>query len=54
MTSRYPKSAHAPQAVLNQAISFEQLGQKFDAKLFYEKVISAYPKSDQAKAARKS
>jgi len=29
------------------------MGQKFDAKLFYEKVISQFPRSEQAKAAKK-
>jgi tol-pal system protein YbgF len=53
LTSKYPKSPHVPQAILNQAIAFEQLGQKFDAKLFYEKVISQYPNSEEAKIAKK-
>jgi tol-pal system protein YbgF len=53
LSSKYSKNPHIPQAILNQAISFEQMGEKIDAKLFFEKVISQFPNSDEAKIAKK-
>jgi tol-pal system protein YbgF len=53
LTIDHPKNKKVPEAIYSQALSFEMLGQKFDAKLFFEKVIKEYPRSSVAAMAKK-
>ena len=53
LTIDHPKDKRVAEAIYSQGLSFEMLGQKFDAKLFYEKVIKEYPGSTHAKMAQK-
>ncbi len=53
LTIDHPKDKKVPEAIYSQGLSFEMLGQKFDAKLFYEKVIKDYPTSNFSKMAKK-
>lgn len=48
-----PKSKRFPKATLRIGQSFQEMGMKDDAKTFLEEVIAKYPKSDEAKQAKK-
>jgi tol-pal system protein YbgF len=48
----WPATNWAAWALLRQGECFESLGRKDDAKLFYEDVVSRYPKSKAAKEAK--
>lgn len=48
----HKKSIWAPWAMLRQGEAFEEQGQKPNAKLFYEEVIRAWPKSKAAAEAK--
>ncbi len=50
---KYQKSAMYPKAVLRIAESYEQLGNKEDARPFYSELIERFPKSSEAKTAKK-
>lgn len=50
---KYQKSAMYPKAVLRIAESYEQLGNKEDAKPFYSELVERFPKSAEAKTAKK-
>ena len=49
----YPKHSKAPDALLKQAEAFGHFGDKMVQKKLYNDVISYYPKSEQAKTAKK-
>ncbi len=51
--SLYDKSSFMPTLLLHTAISFQRIGNKKDAKKFYESVIELYPKSRAAAIAKK-
>ncbi len=51
--SLYDKSSFMPTLLLHTAISFERLGNKKEAKKFYESLIDLYPKSKAAAIAKK-
>jgi tol-pal system protein YbgF len=48
----HKKSIWAPWAMLRQGEAFEEQGQKANAKLFYEEVVRAWPKSKAATEAK--
>ena len=50
--SLYSKASYMPTLMLHTAISLEKIGQKKQAKLFYENLIKKYPKSKAAKLAK--
>jgi TolA-binding protein len=50
---KYQKSAMYPKAVLRIAESYEQLGNKADARPFYSEIVERFPKSPEAKTAKK-
>jgi len=52
-TEKMNKSSYAPKALLRIAQSFEGLNSKDDAKTYYELLLDEYPKSPEAKDARK-
>ncbi|MBM4243923.1 MAG: tol-pal system protein YbgF [Deltaproteobacteria bacterium] len=49
----FPKSDRVPAALLRQASAFAELGDKIDARLILQKLISEYPQSPEAARARK-
>ena len=51
--SLYSKASYMPTLMLHTAISLEKVGQKKQAKLFYENLIKKYPKSKAASLAKK-
>ena len=51
--ANHPQHPKAASALLKQGFAFLQLGDATDGKLILEKVISYYPKSDQAEIARR-
>lgn len=55
--SRFPeefkKSRRLPEALYKIGLSFEGLGMKNDAKAFYQELVDNFPKSKQAKKARR-
>lgn len=51
---KYPKGEKIPEALYQQGISFEQLGKKNDAKLFFSEVLSNHSKSPWAKKAQEA
>ncbi len=51
--SIYSKSSFMPTLMLHTAISLERLGQKDEARLFYENLIKKFPKSKSAQIAKK-
>ena len=50
--SLYDKSRFMPTLLLHTAVSFHRLGDRKQAKQFYESVAQLYPKSKEAKVAR--
>ncbi|WP_300361089.1 tetratricopeptide repeat protein [Hydrogenimonas sp.] len=52
--SLYDKSSFMPTLLLHTAVSFERLGDRKQAKQFYESLIQLYPESKSAKVARKN
>ena len=52
VVDRYGTSTWAPWAMLRQGECFEALGQKENAKLFWQETIRKYPKSKAAKEAK--
>lgn len=50
---KYPHSSRNPEALYKIALSFDALGMKEDAKGFYQELVEKYPKSPDAKKARK-
>tara|TARA_B100001971_G_scaffold215192_1_gene259773 strand:+ start:27356 stop:28120 length:765 start_codon:yes stop_codon:yes gene_type:complete len=51
--TKWPKSSYAPKSLLYIARCFDKLGKKAEAKATYQEVINKYPKSSQAKSAKK-
>jgi len=51
--SLYSKASYMPTLLLHTAISLDRLGEKEEAKKFYESVIKLYPKSKAASLAKK-
>ncbi len=51
--TKYPKSSFSPRALLYIARSFSKTGKSEEANATYQEVISKYPKSRQATAAKK-
>ncbi len=51
--TKWPKSSWAPRALLQIARTFKKQGKKDEANATYEEIISKYPKSSQAKTAKK-
>jgi tol-pal system protein YbgF len=49
----FPKSDRAPAALLRQASAFAELGDKIDARLILQKLISEHPSSPEAASAKK-
>ncbi len=47
----YPKGKHAAEALYKIGVSFQELGSKDEARVFYKDVISQYPNSGEAKKA---
>ncbi|WP_456380780.1 tetratricopeptide repeat protein [Hydrogenimonas sp.] len=52
--SLYDRSSFMPTLLLHTAVSFERLGDRKQAKQFYESLIQLYPRSRSAKVARKN
>lgn len=52
VVQKYPKSEWAPWAMFRQGDAFESLGQRENAKLFWQSVVDRYPKSTAAKEAK--
>ncbi len=52
--SLYDKADYMPKLLLNTAISFEKIGQKENAKKFYDTLISLYKDSNEAKVAKEN
>ncbi|WP_201353621.1 tetratricopeptide repeat protein [Hydrogenimonas urashimensis] len=52
--SLYDKSSFMPTLLLHTAVSFERLGEKKQAKQFYDSLIQLYPDSKSAKIAGKN
>lgn len=50
---KFPHSTHMAEALLKIGNSFDALGMKEDAKGFYQELLDKYPKSLEAKKARK-
>jgi len=48
LATKYPQNPRAKEAVYKQGLSFQKLNKAGEAKLFYQKVISAYPGSAEA------
>ncbi len=51
--TRYDKADYMPRLMLNSAKSFNAINEKDNAKRFLETLISLYPKSNEAKEAKK-
>jgi len=55
--SRFPEkfthSPHLPEALFKIGLSFDAMGMKEDAKGFYQDLVEKFPRSTQAKTARK-
>jgi tol-pal system protein YbgF len=49
---KYPKGNKVPNALLKQALSFMELGDKASAKLLLQRVINEYPNTSSARIAR--
>jgi TolA-binding protein len=50
----YDKSKFMPTLLLHTAVSFHRLGEKREAKRFYESLVELYPDSKEAKIAKKN
>ena len=51
--SLYSKASYMPNLLLHTAVSMDRTGDKKNAKSFYEGLITSYPKSQEAKDAKK-
>lgn len=51
--TKYPNSSYAPKALIYIARSFDKTGKKAEARATYQEVINKFPKSSQAKDAKK-
>ena len=51
--SLYQNASYMPTLLLHTAVSLEKLGEKQEAKKFYDSVVKLYPKSKSAKIAKK-
>lgn len=51
--TKYPRSSYAPRALLYIARSFDKSGKNAEANAAYGEVVKNYPKSSQAKKAKK-
>jgi TolA-binding protein len=51
--SLYDKASYMPTLLLHTAISFKKLGEKENARRFFEALTATYPGSSQAKVAKK-
>lgn len=51
--NKFGKSPYIPKALYMTALSFEALGMKDDSRAFFQELINSYPKSKEAKQARK-
>ncbi len=51
--SLYDKASYMPTLLLHTGLSFRNLGEKENARRFFEAVVTSYPDSAQAKIARK-
>jgi tol-pal system protein YbgF len=49
---KYPDSNKLPDAMLKQALAFQELGDKIDARIILENLVKRYPQTEQAKIAR--
>lgn len=47
----FPKSKRMPQVLMRIGLSFEAMGMKSDAKVFFQQLVDKYPKSAEAKKA---
>jgi len=52
VTRKFPSSNKVPYALVKQALSFQNLGDKASAKLLLQQVIKDYPDTSQARVAR--
>ncbi|HQC43589.1 MAG TPA: tol-pal system protein YbgF, partial [Verrucomicrobiota bacterium] len=52
VTRKFPSSNKVPYALVKQALSFQNLGDKASAKLLLQQVIKEYPDTSQARVAR--
>jgi tol-pal system protein YbgF len=50
---KYTRSSRLPEALYKIGLSFEALGMKEDAKGFYQELVERFPKSPEAKKAKK-
>jgi tol-pal system protein YbgF len=50
---KFTKSTHMPESLYKIGLCFDALGMKEDAKGFYQELVEKYPKSPEAKKARK-
>lgn len=50
---KYPESEKVPAAILKEALSFEKLGSKKEARVLLNEVMERFPKSPEAKLAKK-
>lgn len=50
---KYPESEKIPAAILKEALSFEKLGSKKEARVLLDEVMERFPKSTEAKTAKK-
>lgn len=48
----YSKASYMPVLMLHSAISMEKVGDKKNAEIFYDAIISQYPESEHAKTAK--
>jgi tol-pal system protein YbgF len=53
ISEKYTRSTRVPEALYKIGMSFEALGMSEDAKGFYQELVEKYPKSPEAKKARK-
>lgn len=49
---KYPTGKYAPEATYKTGVSFQELGMKDEAKVFYQEVTEKFPKSDMSKKAQ--
>ena len=52
-TALFDKASYMPELLLHTAVSMDETGDKKNAKSFYEGLIAKYPKSQEAKDAKK-
>ena len=49
----FPRSDRVPAALLRQASAFAELGDKIDARVILQKLVSEHPQSPEAAKAKK-